>query len=66
MFSKGSAKYDFMKKVMTPEVTQQEVWDDFMPDRLNEFTMKNGRNVFMLAYVFMVKPEPVKHTPCLD
>lgn len=50
MFSKGKAKYDYMKKVLTPEVTQQDVWDEFMPGLLDEFTMINGRNIFLLAY----------------
>ncbi len=39
-----------MKKVLVPEVTQQDVWDEFMPELVDEFTMKNGRNVFLLAY----------------
>ena len=39
-----------MKKVLVPEVTQQDVWDEFVPELVDEFTMKNGRNVFLLAY----------------
>lgn len=50
MFSKGELKYNFMKKVLVPEVSQQDVWDEFMPPLVDEFTMKNGRNVFLLAY----------------
>jgi hypothetical protein len=50
MFSKGKNKYNFMKSVLTPEFTQQDVWDEFMPNLVDDFTMKNGRNVFLLAY----------------
>ena len=50
MFSKGKNKYTFMKSVLTPEMTQQDVWDEFMPNLVDEFTMRNGRNIMLLAY----------------
>ena len=50
LFSKGSAHYTFPKKVLGPEKTQVEVFNDTMPNLIHQFTMPKGRNVLYLAY----------------
>ena len=49
MFSKGANKYEFPKKVFTPEATQVEVFEEVRP-LVNEFISMPGRNVMLLAY----------------
>jgi len=50
MFSTGSNKYAFAKKVLGPEVDQQVVFDTIMPELVEEFTQPGGTNVMFFAY----------------
>mmetsp|Transcript_31961 Transcript_31961/g.23106 ORF Transcript_31961/g.23106 Transcript_31961/m.23106 type:complete len:93 (+) Transcript_31961:169-447(+) len=50
MFSKGSSKYTFPKRVLEPEVTQNDVYNTVAAGAVGEFTKKNGRNSMLFAY----------------
>mmetsp|Transcript_12820 Transcript_12820/g.20344 ORF Transcript_12820/g.20344 Transcript_12820/m.20344 type:complete len:438 (-) Transcript_12820:301-1614(-) len=50
MFSTGSNKYTFPKKVLGPQVDQQVVFDSIMPELVEDFTQPGGTNVMFFAY----------------
>jgi len=49
MFSKGENSYKFPKKVLDPEMTQQQVFEEVEP-LINEYISLPGRNAMLLAY----------------
>ena len=50
MFSKDDTEYKFPKKVLTPEATQEDVYDSIIPPLMDQMTAKDGRNMLFLAY----------------
>lgn len=53
MFSSGTAKYEYMKRVVLPERTQEEAYADMMPPLVDRFTgeaEQGPSNVLFFAY----------------